>query len=387
MKQSTQRILTTHVGSLARPPQIIDILRDEARGVPVDREAFSGLVTDAVAASVRTQADCGIDVVSDGEQGRPSFIGYVNQRLSGFEARPQSSTAQWAGTRERIAFPEFYDEERSSAPIQTPGAAMACVGPITYIGSEALQRDIGNFKAALDGAQVQEAFMTAISPNNITAARRNEYYNSEDEYLHALADAMHEEYAAIIDAGLLLQVDDPALSTYYNNRPDLGLEECRRWAESRVDLINYALRGLPVDRIRYHTCYSIDIGPRIHDMPLDQIVDIILKVNAGAYSFEASNPRHEHEYHVWQNVKLPDGKVIIPGVISHTTNLVEHPELVAERIVRYARLVGRDNVIAGADCGFAAAAREQQDIHPTVVWEKFRALSEGAAIATRELWP
>lgn len=386
MKQSTDRIITTHVGSLARPPAILDVLRAQARGQPVDEAAFAATVQQAVAESVRRQAAAGIDVVSDGEQGRPSFIGYVNERLSGFEPRPSPSAVQWAGTRERLAFPEYYDTQGSSPPIQTPGAAMACVGPITYKGGEALQRDIANLKAALQGVRTEEAFMPAISPTNITGGRRNEHYRSEDEYLEAIADAMHEEYAAIVDAGFVVQVDDPGLSTYYNNQPDASLEDCRRWAERRVEVVNRAIGDIPADKVRFHTCYSIDIGPRVHDMPLADIVDIMLKVKAGAYSFEASNPRHEHEYHVWEKVKPPAGALLIPGVISHTTNLVEHPALVAERIVRYARIVGRENVIAGADCGFAAAAREVQDIHPTVVWAKFEALSDGARIASKELW-
>jgi 5-methyltetrahydropteroyltriglutamate--homocysteine methyltransferase len=353
----------------------------------VDAAAFAGLARSAVADVVRRQAEAGIDVVSDGEQGRPSFIGYVNERLTGFESRPGTPAVQWSGTRERNSFPGYYDTQNTgSPPIQTPGAAMACVGPVTYRGHEALQRCIDDLKTALSGMGVEEAFMPAISPTNIEASRRNEYYGREDDYSEAIADAMHQEYAAIVAAGLVLQVDDPGLSTYYNNRPDLSIEQCRRWAERRVEITNRALRDIPQDRVRFHTCYSIDIGPRVHDMPLRDIVDIILKVNAGAYSFEASNPRHEHEYHVWEDVKLPEGKVLIPGVISHTTNLVEHPELIAERIGRFARLVGRENVIAGADCGFAAAARERQDIHPTVVWAKLEALAEGAALATKQPW-
>jgi 5-methyltetrahydropteroyltriglutamate--homocysteine methyltransferase len=386
MRQSTDRIITTHVGSLARPPAILDVLHAQVRGEPVDEAAFASTVKQAVADSVRRQAEAGIDVVSDGEQGRPSFIGYVNQRLSGFEPRPQPATVQWAGTRERLAFPEYYDTQGSSPPIVMPGAAMACVAPITYRGADALQRDIANLKAALQGVRVEEAFMPAISPTNIVTGRRNEYYRSEDEFLEAIADAMHQEYAAIVDAGLVVQIDDPALSTYYNNVPDSSLEDCRRWADRRVEVVNRAIGDLPRDRVRFHTCYSIDVGPRVHDMPLIDLVDILLKVRAGAFSFEASNPRHEHEYHVWEKVKPPEGMVLIPGVISHTTNLVEHPELIAERIVRYARLVGRENVIAGADCGFAATARDVQDIHPSVVWAKFEALGEGARLATKELW-
>ena len=228
--------------------------------------------------------------------------------------------------------------------------------------------------------------MTAISPSDIEGQQANEYYRTEDEYLAAIADAMHEEYETIVDAGLLLQVDDPRLLTYYNARPELEVEDCRRWAEKRVEVINHSLRGIPTDRIRFHTCYGINIGPRVHEMNLRDIVDIMLKVNAGAYSFEAANPRHEHEWKVWENVALPEGKILIPGVISQSTPLVEHPDLIAQRLVRFANTVGKENVIGGSDCGFSSFANTKPEIHPTIVWEKFRSLSEGAKLASNELW-
>jgi 5-methyltetrahydropteroyltriglutamate--homocysteine methyltransferase len=261
-----------------------------------------------------------------------------------------------------------------------------CTGPITYKGQEALQTDIDNLKAALQGVQVKEAFMPAISPTNIEGQRPNEYYPTEEAYLYAIAEAMREEYSRIVGAGFLLQIDDPRLVTYYVANPAVSIEQCRKWAELRVEVLNHALRDIPPDKVRFHTCYSINIGPRIHDMPLKDIVDVLLKINAGAYSFEAANPRHEHEWRVWEQVKLPEGKVLVPGVISHTTNLVEHPELVAERLVKYAQVVGRENVIAGSDCGFSSLATTDPEVHPTVVWAKFQAMAEGARLASAQLW-
>ena len=249
-----------------------------------------------------------------------------------------------------------------------------------------MKTEIENLKAALQGLPHEEVFMPAIAPSYIAATLPNEYYRTESEYEQAIADALREEYKAIVDAGFILQIDDPRLVTYYMMNPGKSVDDCRRWAAQRVEAINYSIRGIPADKVRFHTCYSIDVGPRVHEMELKDIVDIILKINAGAYSFEAANPRHEHEYHVFEHVKLAEGKILIPGVISHTTNLVEHPELIAERIQRYANLVGRENVIAGADCGFAASAVRFNDTHPSVAWLKFAALAEGARLATQRLW-
>ena len=388
MKQSTGRILTTHVGSLARPQDLLEMLRTRASGGSVDEATFAGRAQQAVAGVVKRQAEIGIDVVADGEQGKPGFQTYVSDRLTGFETRPGGDApGSWAGTRERLSFPEYYDDQQKFQGVPlNPAVTITCTGPITYTGQAAVRTDIANLKAALQGENVVEAFMTSISVNNIEGQRQNQYYRTEEEFLQAIADAMREEYRAIVDAGFVLQVDDPRFSTQYNNHPEQSLEDVRRWMEHRAEMVNYALKGIPPEMVRFHTCYSIDMGPRVHDMPLKDLVDIMLKIDAGAYSFEASNPRHEHEYHVWEQVRLPDGKVLIPGVVSHTTNLVEHPELVAERIVRYAGVVGRENVIAGADCGFAATARTRQDVHPTVAWEKLRSLAEGAALASKELW-
>jgi 5-methyltetrahydropteroyltriglutamate--homocysteine methyltransferase len=263
---------------------------------------------------------------------------------------------------------------------------MVCTGLITYTGQQALQTDIANLKAGLHGLKVEEAFMPATSPTNIESQRRNEYYPTQEAYLYAIADAMREEYQAIVAAGFVLQIDDPRLVTYYVANPTLSVEQCRQWAELRVEVLNYALRDIPPAQVRFHTCYGINIGPRIHDMPLQDIVDIMLKINAGAYSFEAANPRHEHEWRVWESVKLPESKVLIPGVISHTTNLIEHPALVAERLVKYANIVGRERIIAGSDCGFSSFASSEPEIHPTVVWAKFQAMAEGARLASQELW-
>jgi 5-methyltetrahydropteroyltriglutamate--homocysteine methyltransferase len=263
---------------------------------------------------------------------------------------------------------------------------MVCIGPITYKGHEALQMDIANLKAALQGVNFEEAFMPATSPTNIESQRRNEHYPTQEAYLYAIADAMREEYHAIVEAGFVLQIDDPRLVTYYVANPTLSVEHCRKWAALRVEVLNYALRDIAPEHVRFHTCYGINIGPRIHDMPLKDIIDIMLKINAGAYSFEAANPRHEHEWRVWEGVKLPEGTVLIPGVISHTTNLVEHPELVAERLVKYAAIVGREHVIAGSDCGFSSFASSEPEIHPTVVWAKFQAMAEGAQLASAQLW-
>jgi 5-methyltetrahydropteroyltriglutamate--homocysteine methyltransferase len=286
-----------------------------------------------------------------------------------------------------MAFPEYYEwyAQRRGGNVAAP-ISLVCTGPITYKGQKALQTDLENLKAALTGVKVEEAFMPASSPTNIEGQRKNEYYPTEEAYLYAIADAMREEYNSIVGAGFLLQIDDPRLVTYYVANPGLSIEQCRQWAELRVEVLNYALRDIPPEKVRFHTCYGINIGPRIHEMPLQAIVDIMLKINTGAYSFEAANPRHEHEWRVWESVKLPEGKVLIPGVISHTTNLVEHPELVAERLVKFAKVVGRENVIAGSDCGFSSQATIEPEIHPTVVWAKFQAMAEGAALATKQLW-
>lgn len=395
MKRSTERILTTHVGSLARADSLIPLLQAREHGQPYDREELARLVREAVTDVVRKQVEAGIDIVTDGEQGKSSFYGYIVERFSGFERKPaapgKERNPRTAG-REYLAFPDYYAwSERIAEPFGGRGGSRAhgidtCTGPVSYKGHEAVQADINNLKAALKGQPHEDVFMPAIASSYVASSFSNEYYRTHEEYEQAVSDAIREEYKAIVGAGFILQIDDPRLVSYYMMNPDLSVEDCRKWAAKRVEAINYSIRDIPPEKVRFHTCYSIDVGPRIHELALKDIVDIMLKINAGAYSFEAANPRHEHEYHVFERVKLPDGKILIPGVISHTTNLVEHPELVAERIVRFAQIVGRENVIAGADCGFAASALRFNDTHPSVAWLKFAALAEGARLATRELW-
>jgi 5-methyltetrahydropteroyltriglutamate--homocysteine methyltransferase len=386
MKRTMERILTTHVGSLTRADSLISLLRLKEYGQSYDREEFARLVREAVTDVVRKQVEAGIDIVTDGEQGKASFFGYIVERFSGFERKPAAPGKEArprAAGREYLAFPDPFGG-RSGGRGQ--GGVDTCTGPVSYRGHEAVQKDIDNLKAAVKGQAHEDVFLPAIASSYVASTFANEYYRTHEEYEQAVSDAIRQEYKAIVDAGFILQIDDPRLISYYMMNPDLSVEDCRKWAEKRVEAINDSIRGIPPEKIRFHTCYSIDVGPRIHEMALKDIVDIMLKINAGAYLFEAANPRHEHEYHVFERVKLPDGKILIPGVISHTTNLVEHPELVAERIVRFAKIVGRENVIAGADCGFAASALRFNDTHPSVAWLKFAALAEGARLATRELW-
>jgi 5-methyltetrahydropteroyltriglutamate--homocysteine methyltransferase len=388
MKHSTDRILTTFVGSLARPPDLLEVMQARERGQPYDQATYAARVRRAVAEVVHRQVEAGVDIVCDGEQGKPGFFAYVSERLAGFEPRQTTAPAgRWAGSRETLAFPEFYEwYERGRPGSVAAPFNLVCTGPITYKGQAALQTDIDNLKAALQGLQPAEVFMPAISPTNIEGPRPNEYYPSQEAYLYAIAEAMREEYHGIVEAGFLLQIDDPRLVTYWGANPGVSLQEFLTWAELRVAVLNHALRDIPPEKVRFHTCYGINIGPRIHEVALQDVAHLLLQINAGAYSFEAANPRHDHEWRVWEHIRLPAGKVLIPGVISHTTNLVEHPELVAERLVKYAKIVGREHVIAGSDCGFSSQATTEPEIHPTVVWAKFQAMAEGARLATRQLW-
>ena len=388
MKRSDERILTTHVGSLPRPPDLLGLITARERGESVDQTRFAARVKSAVAEAVAKQAAAGIDIVNDGEMGRFGFIPYVNERLSGIEPRPNpDAEGTWARSREHLAFPEYYAwaAQMPGAAGRAPPTRWVCTGPIAYKGHEALARDIANLKSALAAVQCAEAFMPAVSPAQLAGWNRNEYYRTDEEFRTALADALREEYKAIVDAGLILQIDDPQLAGHYTVHPELDIAQCRSWAGETVELLNYALDGIPADRVRYHTCYGINIGPRVHEIEAKHIVDIMLGVNAGAYSFEAANPRHEHEWQVWESAKLPAGKILVPGIVTHASNLVEHPELVAQRIARFASVVGRENVIAGADCGFASFSTSCE-VHPTVVWAKLAALSEGARLASRALW-
>jgi 5-methyltetrahydropteroyltriglutamate--homocysteine methyltransferase len=382
MKRSSERILTTHVGSLPRPADLLDMVQARGEGKAVDEKAHAARLRAAVAEIVRKQIDLGIDIIDDGEFGKASFVSYVNERLGGFEIdKEMPRQSPWAGSREARAFPEFYGQGHVAARQNH----MVCTAPITYRGMAQLKTDIDNLKAALNGAKPEEAFMPAISPASVADWQRNAYYKTEEEYLFAIADALREEYEAIVNAGLLLQVDDPHLVTYWIKEPDLTLNQFRKWAQLRVEALNHALRNIAPEKVRHHTCHGINMGPRIHDLEFKHIVDLILKIRAGAYSFEAANPRHEHEWKIWESTKLPAGKSLIPGVISHSTVLVEHPELVAERICRYANVVGRENVIAGSDCGFATFAGSKE-VHPSIVWAKFTSLVEGARLASQQLW-
>jgi len=388
MKQSTERILTTHVGSLPRPPDLLEMIQAKEQGQPFNAAGLAGRVKSAVDEVVRKQAAAGIDILADGEMGRFGFIPYVNERLTGLEARPNPGReGTWARSREHLAFPEYY-----AWAANMPGAAggaqrnqWVCTGPITYKGQAALARDIDNLKLALAQVPYEEAFMPAVSPAQLAGWNKNEYYKTEEEFRVVIADALREEYRAIIDAGLVLQIDDPQLASHYTTHPELDIAQCRNWANTTVELLNHALAGVPPERVRYHTCYGINMGPRVHDLELRHIVDIMLRINAGAYSFEAGNPRHEHEWRVWEQVRLPEGKALIPGVITHGSNFVEHPEAIAQRIGRFAQVVGRERVIAGADCGFASFSTTCE-VHPTIVWAKLAALAEGARLTTKELW-
>jgi 5-methyltetrahydropteroyltriglutamate--homocysteine methyltransferase len=388
MKRSTGRILTTHVGSLIRPPALQEFLRAKQAGKPYDQAAYQKCLADSVAEVVHKQAEIGIDVISDGEFGKSiSWSQYVLERLSGFERRPIKSSGGNPFTRgvDREAFAEFYAELDAREGVATSIEAV-CVGPIAYSGQAELKRDIDNFKAALKDTQVEEAFLPVAAPASVIPDRKNEFYKSEEELIRAIGAAMRTEYRMIIDAGFVLQLDDArAAVTYDRMVPPKSFEEYRKWLALQVDVLNEAIAGLPLERIRYHVCWGSWPGPHTSDVALKDIVDLILGMKVGALVIEGANPRHEHEWRVWETAKLPAGRVLIPGVISHATNVVEHPELVAERIVRLARLVGRENVIAGTDCGFAQGPFHRR-VHPSIMWAKLLSLVEGAAIASAELW-
>jgi 5-methyltetrahydropteroyltriglutamate--homocysteine methyltransferase len=387
MKRSSNRILTTHVGSLIRPQSLQDFLRSKQAGKRYDEAAYQKYLTASVADVVREQAKAGIDIVSDGEFGKSiSWAQYALERLSGFERRPIKQDANpFKRGADRTKFAEFYAELDSKEAVATTTEAI-CVGPIKYTGQAELQRDIDNFKAALKGVEVEEAFLPVAAPSSVIPDRKNEYYKSDSELQAAIAEAMRTEYKTIVDSGFLLQLDDARSAVTFDRMvPPARFADYRSWLASQVDILNHAFEGLPPDRIRYHVCWGSWPGPHTSDVPLKDIVDLILKVKVGAYVIEGANPRHEHEWQVWKNAKLAPGQVLIPGVISHATNVVEHPELVAERIVRLAKFVGRENVIAGTDCGFAQGPFYRR-VHPSVMWAKLEALSAGARLASKDLW-
>ena len=388
MKHSTNRILTTHVGSLIRPADLQDFLRARQSGKPYDEAGFQACLKRSVAEVVRRQGEAGIDVVSDGEFGKSiSWAQYALTRLSGFTRRPIKDEAANPFKRgaDRTKFNEFYAELDAKEAVSTTMEAI-CTGPIAYVGNDELTRDIANFKAALTETKVEEAFMPVAAPASVIPDRVNEFYKNDEELQVAIAAAMRTEYKTIIDAGFVVQLDDARSAVTYDRMvPPGSFADYKKWLEKQIDILNHAIEGLPADRIRYHVCWGSWPGPHTTDVPLQDIVDLILRVKVGAYVIEGANPRHEHEWQVWKNVKLGEGRLLIPGVISHATNVVEHPELVAERIVRLARIVGRDNVIAGTDCGFAQGPFYRR-VHPQIMWAKLEALAEGARIASKELW-
>jgi 5-methyltetrahydropteroyltriglutamate--homocysteine methyltransferase len=384
VKGSSERIITTHTGSLPRPDALVTMAMERARGGDVPEATYEAAVARAVDDIVEKQVAVGVDVIDDGEQSKSGFIAYLNERLAGYEpfAKPPGMVP-FAGSRELLDFPEFYAQHRG------PGGHVdfvICTGPISYKGDAQLQRDLANLKRATAGKPVTEVFVPCASPASVEGWQKNSFYKKDDEYLYAIADAMRHEYQAVVDAGFLVQLDDPFLAMHYMLYPDSTVADVLKWGRLRVDALNHALRDIPKDRIRYHTCYGINMGPRTSDLELKHFVDLVLSVRAGAFSFEAANPRHEHEWKLWRDVKLPDDALIIPGVITHTSVLVEHPEVVAQRIIRYARTVGKERVIAGSDCGFATNPGGVPEIHPTVVWAKLEALAEGARLASDELW-
>lgn len=385
MKRSTDRILTTHVGSLIRPPALREFLAAKEAGQPFDKGAYAKCLKQTVAEVVRKQADVGIDVVSDGEFGKAiSWAQYALFRLGGFERRPFAGSNPFTRGVDRTRFAEFYAELDARDKVETVTDSVV-VAPITYTGAAELQQDIDNFKDALRGVDV-EAFLPVAAPTSVIPDRKNEYYKSEDDLQQAIADAMHTEYKMIIDAGLLVQLDDARAAVSYDRMvPPKTLEEYRAWLARQVEIINHAIKGLPREKIRYHVCWGSWPGPHTSDVPFKDIADLILQVRAGGYSIELANPRHEHEWRLWEDLKLPKDTALIPGVISHATNIVEHPELVAERIVRLARLVGRENVIASTDCGFAQVTYFAR-VHPQIMWAKLEALVDGARLASKELW-
>jgi len=385
LQQNTDRIQTTHIGSLPRPHDVLDLLMAKFAGQPYDQNVLDAAIAKAVKESVRRQVECGIDIVTDGEFSKPGFFTYIQERLEGFEARPNQKLMLFQ--QEVAAFPEYYAQYFKEAMLGgtiVPVVPVICVGPVKYRGEQALQKDIDNLKAAATAAGVphDHVFMPATAPSGVGI---NEYYKTEEEYFHALAAELNKEYKGVVAAGFLIQVDDPFLPDIFFE-PGLTDAQKRRRAEIYVEASNAALNGIPAERVRFHTCYGINEGPRLYEATLADIIEYVLKVNAGSFSFEAANPRHEHEYHLFERVKVPEGKVLCPGVITHASNIVEHPELIAERLMRFAKLVGRENVMAGADCGFSSQALYKTEVHPTVIWEKFKAMRQGADLATKQLW-
>jgi 5-methyltetrahydropteroyltriglutamate--homocysteine methyltransferase len=399
MKRSTDRILTTHGGSLPRPDDLREMVMLKASGEPYDQQALTRRTREAVSEVVRKQQSCGVDILNDGEFGKSNFSNYARERLSGFEERTVTpgEGAPLIGIqgRDMKEFPGYFMEHGGFANATVTGGQINrrqiglrgerkqiyCVGPLQYVGQAELQRDLENFKAALQGVDAADTFIPAVAPGTIEHWLHNDYYPSDEAYLNAIADAMHVEYKAIVDAGFLLQIDDPDLPDAWQMHPDMSVEDYRKFATLRIEALNHALQDIPTESVRLHVCWGSYHGPHKHDIPLKDIVDIVLRVPVAAYSVEGANPRHEHEWKVWKDAKLPEGKVLIPGVVGHSSDFIEHPELVAERLVRFAEVVGKENLIAGTDCGLGGRVG-----HPDIVWAKLQALAEGTALASEELW-
>ncbi len=394
MNRSSERILTTHAGALPRPEELIRAIGggaglEPARGGDL---ALDTLLERVVPEVVKHQVELGIDVVNDGEYGKPSWTGYVNERLGGFEGRPATSDASLLNrSYDMRQFADYYREAIERGTLwhtsvaqetrQTP-TEYVCTGPVTYTGTPLLRRDIANLQRALEATPVAGAYLPVAAPASVEVGRKNEYYASDEDFLFALSEALAHEYRMIVEAGFLLQVDDAWIPALWDRMlPNVDVTDYLRYCELRAEALNHALEGIEPEMVRYHVCWGSWHGPHVSDVPLQDILPVILKINAGAFVIEAANVRHEHEYHVWENARLPDGKILIPGVVSHSTNVVEHPELIAERIVRFADRVGRENVIAGTDCGLGGR------VHPQVAWAKLTALVEGARLASNRLWP
>jgi len=382
MKRSTDRILVTHAGSLARPKDLMEMLVARNEGSPYNSDALAKRTREAVDEVVQKQIECGVDIVNDGELGKSNFSRYTRERLGGFVERPADLNFKPTSIfgRDMVEFTEYFNRGGRTS-IGHHARVFYCVEPLKYVGQDEVKSDIENLKAALQGKKIEEAFLPAVAPGTMEHWMKNEYYPSDEAYLFAIAEAMREEYQAIVDAGFVLQIDDPDLADAWQMYPEMSLADYRKYQELRIDALNHGLKDLPVDRIRFHMCWGSYHGPHKYDIALKDIADLILKVRAGAYSIEASNPCHDHEWRVWKEVKLPEDKVLIPGVVGHYSDFIEHPRAIADRLVRYAEIVGRENVIAGTDCGIGSRVG-----HPQVGWAKFQAMAEGARLATKELW-
>jgi len=368
-------------GALPLPPDLKELHNARTAGTPVDEQVFSKRVTGAVAEIVRKQIACGLDIINDGEQGKSNFSRYARDRLDGFIERDVKASDHTSTiyARDLTEFNDYFSARTYHRGDNVK--RVFCNAPLSYTGHESLKAEIADFKAGLQGQQYAEAFLPAVAPGTIEHWMKNDYYGSDEAYLAAIADAMHEEYKAIADAGFLLQIDDPDLPDGWQFMSQMTVPEYRKYAELRVEALNHGLRDIPPHRVRFHTCWGSYHGPHKYDIPLRDIIDIILKVNANTISIEAANPRHEHEWRVWEEVKLPAGKVLVPGVVGHATDIVEHPQAVADRLVRYAKIVGKENLMAGTDCGLGPRVGS-----PQICWAKFEAMAEGARLASKELW-